>query len=279
MALMDQVALRYNRMSKTQQKIAHFLRGDRQCLLFEPLAVFALKSGCSESSVVRFAQFLGYSGYSAMQDEMRKELLCIVQDTPFTSGAAESDSVADPFLASAKISYDRIQATYARLDRAVFEKSCRLLMEADNVLIIGYMDGFGVGAQMLHMLDVIRDNVRLSRLLFETNEVNRHLNSDTVALFFSFAPHYKYTYQLLEQAKKKECVSILVTDSFVNPLAAMANHTLCAETHFDSETQCVDVTAPIHLVHRMVDYMAAHYKDRVAVHRSNSLRRFEEYLD
>jgi DNA-binding MurR/RpiR family transcriptional regulator len=279
MALMDQVALRYNRMSKTQQKIAHFLRESKQCLLFEPLAIFALKSGCSESSVVRFAQFLGYSGYSAMQNEMREELLCIVQDTAFTSGSARYDRAEDPFLVSAKASYDRIQATYARLDRSVFEKSCRILMEADNVLIIGYMDGFGVAAQMLHMLDVIRENVRLSRLLFETNEINRRLNSDTAALFFSFAPHYKYTYQLLGQAEQKECTSILITDSFVNPLAAMADYTLCVETQFDAETQCVDVAAPIHLIHRMIDYMASHYQKRIAAHRSNSLRRFEEYLD
>lgn len=275
MNTMERITAKYAVMTKSQRKIVHHMQRNGQDILFDSLASFSQKVGCSEASVVRFAQQLGYSGYTQLQKALSDELLARINHTPAPAAAGEA---RHPFLPLAEGAAQRIRAMYDELDMAEFDLFCRTLMEADSVLLLAYMDSFGVGAHALHLFDDVRSNVDFARLLFETNEVYRHIHKNATVLAVSFAPHYKPTYDLFKLAVQRGSTTLLITDSKLNPLAQMAAHTICAKPFFDAETNCMDISAPTHLVYSMARKMVLDYPEEVENYRKSSLKRFEEYL-
>lgn len=276
MSTMDRIAAEYDGMTRSQQKIVHFMQLNEHDMLVDPLAVISQKIGCSEATIVRFARQLGYSGYAQMQKALYEELIARVNQAP---APAAAPGAGNPFLPLANSAAQRIKAMYDELDTAEFDVFCRTLMDAESVLLIGYMDSFGVTAHALHLFDDIRSNVNFARLLFETNEVYRHIHKNATVLVISFAPHYKPTHDLLELAAQRGSTTLLITDSRLNPLARMAQHVVCAKPYFDAETKCMDVSAPAHLIYAMVRRMALDNPERVESYRKSSLKRFEEYIE
>jgi DNA-binding MurR/RpiR family transcriptional regulator len=269
--VLERMEKAYAGMSKGQRKIVHFLKAHPSDLAFDSLAAFSEKSGSSEATVVRFAHCLGYRGFTDMQREMQRALLKRTEP--------EAPRPAAPYRFRAEAACAAIHEVYAGLDREAFEKSCTLLMQAERVLIIGYMDAFGVAAQALHALDTIRPHVEFSRLLFETNGVFRHLHPGTAVLVVSFEPHYKFSYEMMEMANAKKCPIVLLSDSTLNPMALLADYVLCAEPVRGRGADLMDVSAPIHLLSMMAQHMADTWPGEVERHRASSLRRFEEYLE
>ncbi|HWQ59297.1 MAG TPA: MurR/RpiR family transcriptional regulator [Clostridia bacterium] len=276
MTLMDRIHTNYADMTKSQRKIVHFMQLNRQDMLFDSLAAFSGKVECSEATVVRFARQLGYSGYADMQDAMHGELLAQANRATSDARARKGESHFAPLVDGAA---QRIKAMYDELDMTEFEAVCRAVMEAENVLLVGYMDSFGTAAHALHLLDDIRPNVDFARLLLETNEVYRRIHKKTAMLVVSFAPHYTYTHTLLDLALQRGSTTLLITDSKLNSLARMASHVICAKPYFDSETKCMDVSAPVHLIYAMIRKMTLDYQEQVDNYRKSSLRRFEEYVE
>ncbi len=275
MDTMGRIAAEYGGMTKSQQKIVHFMQLNEYDMLVDPLAAISQKIGCSEATVVRFARLLGYSGYAEMQRALYDELLARMN----RSHSSPEEAMADnPYLPLASGGARRIRDMYGALDTAEFDVFCRVLMEAESVLLIGYMDSFGVAAHALHLFDDIRPNVDFARLLFETNEIYRHLHKNATVLVVSFAPHYKPTHDMLELAVQRGSTTLLITDSKLNPLAQMASHVICAKPFFDAETGCMDISAPVHLIYAMARKMALDNPVRVESYRKSSLRRFEEYI-
>jgi DNA-binding MurR/RpiR family transcriptional regulator len=268
-------------MSQANRKIAHYFQSAPRDALFDSLAVFSQKCGVSDATLVRFAYTLGYSGYSDLQRSLRDELVPLTfPATAASPKSAESAEAERNFLiGEADKAHRRMTDTYAELNRDLLDDVCRCLMEADSVLIVGYMNAFGVAAHMLHLMDTLRSNVFFARLLFETNEIHRHIHERATILFFSFEPHYKFTHQLIERAHEKGSDTILITDALLNPLAAHAKRVLCAKTYRDPQSGCMDVSAPIHLIYAMSRHMSAQYGDQIESYRKISLHRFEEFLD
>lgn len=275
MTVMERIDKEYSGMSRAQQKIVHYLQENQKDLLFDSLAAFSKKAGSSEATVVRFAYHLGYSGYTELQKSLQAELLCGTEDVK----NAEQPLDESPFAAFTDDACRRVKQTMDKLDTEELQKACDALMEAENVMIIGYLHSFGMAAQLFHMLDDVRPFVDFSRLLPDTYEVSRRMHKNAAVVVVSFTPHYRYSYDLIRRAAERQCKVILMTDNRLNPLAKYADHLLLAETFHDREAGCLDVTPAVHLAHMMIRCITASYPEQVARHQRTALKRFEEYLE
>lgn len=260
-------------MSKAHRKIAHFIGANRTDILFDSLLAFSEKASVSEATVVRFAQGLGYEGYSDLQRVLRDELF---SDETISNPGEEAKE--DPYAAIAEASSRSMRGMYKKLDPDRLSRVCDLLMTAESVLVIGYMEGFGIGAQAFHSLDSIRDNVLFSRLLFDTSEILRHINKSTAILAVSFEPHYKFTHTLLEKGKERSCEIILITDNLVNPLVPLADHVLRANVKQKKNSVLKDATAPMNLIYALTREMERKYPNIVSNRKKTTTRRYEEFL-
>ncbi len=275
MTVMERIDKEYSGMSRAQQKIVHYLQENQKDLLFDSLAAFSKKAGSSEATVVRFAYHLGYSGYTELQKSLQAELLCGTEDVKNTEQPLDES----PFAAFTDDACRRVKQTMDKLDTEELQKACDALMEAENVMIIGYLHSFGMAAQLFHMLDDVRPFVDFSRLLSDTYEVSRRMHKNAAVVVVSFAPHYRYSYDLIRRAAERQCKVILMTDNRLNPLAKYADHLLLAETFHDREAKCLDVTPAVHLAHMVIRCITASYPEQVARHQRTALKRFEEYLE
>lgn len=73
MTVIDQVRAHYAEMSPSEQRIAAHLMRHGSVLTFASASQVARMIGVSASSVVRFAQQLGYSGYVELQERWQQE--------------------------------------------------------------------------------------------------------------------------------------------------------------------------------------------------------------
>ena len=62
----------FNRLSKGQKLIAEFIMDNYDRAAFMTAAALGEASGVSESTVVRFANTLGYDGYRELQKELQE---------------------------------------------------------------------------------------------------------------------------------------------------------------------------------------------------------------
>lgn len=263
----------YDTMSKSHRKIAHYVQSHRTVFLFDSLATVSGKVGSSEATIVRFAQKLGYSGYSTFQDALRDELRKQAGPTQTDSAAAHAD-----FGGLAEEAGGRIDGLCQNIDADVFDNACELLMTAESVLVIGYMDAFGVAAQGFHLIDGIRANTNFCRILFEINEIYRHIHRNAAILVYSFAPHYKFTHELLQIAREKGSRVVLIADTPISPLSPLADYVLCAEVGREEGSVLVDVSAPAFLSYMLTRRMSEKYPEETAAFQAVTLRRYEEFL-
>ena len=69
----EQIARKREEMSKTQKKIADYILAHQVAASFHTVGRLAKETGVSEASVVRFANFLGFDGYTSFQKQMQEK--------------------------------------------------------------------------------------------------------------------------------------------------------------------------------------------------------------
>ena len=101
--------------------------------------------GVSESTVVRFANALGYSGYPKLQDalqEVIKNKLTTVQRVDMVK---EFNGVDTAILKKiVKSDMDNIKDTLEEIDEKAFEEAANRILKAKRIYIVGMRSSFTI---------------------------------------------------------------------------------------------------------------------------------------
>ena len=68
------ISAAYSGLTYSQRKVANYVQEKYEDVAFETLEKLAAKAGVSTTTVIRFSRALGYSGYSEMQEDIKKEI-------------------------------------------------------------------------------------------------------------------------------------------------------------------------------------------------------------
>ena len=180
-------------MSPGNKKIADYIYNNYNDVVFCTLAELAKLIGVSTTSIVRFSHLIGHSGYSDMLKSFQAE--------------RKASILAPQARLQNHENFDRVQA----------EKICEMLKTAKDVLVIGYMDAFGIAAELLHRLFISRENVHFARFILGWDDILNLMKEGTTAIVVSFTPHYIHTIDYVKTAKNRDCKIITLTDSKLNP--------------------------------------------------------------
>jgi DNA-binding MurR/RpiR family transcriptional regulator len=238
----------YPALSQSHRKIARFFSDHYGETLFLPLTLLAERIGTSPATIVRFSRAIGFSGYASMQKSIQSEAI-----------------VYKP-LEAAGVALENLEKMYRAIDMAQIARVSDALMNARDVLIIGYMDSFGTAAELLHRLYGLRDGVHFSRLLNDWNNILNLMNPETLILAVSFAPHYAYTHTCVSTAKARGSRVILVTDSLLNPLSGYADETLAFQLQrFGGEKGHgqLDLSPVSAFIQFLSRYLVEHYPEKL----------------
>ncbi len=120
--LMRLIQVKFQRLSKGQKLIAEYILNNYDKAAFMTAAKLGIAVGVSESTVVRFANELGFTGYPKLQkalQELIKNKLTTVQRLEL-SNEYISDSYALKGVLKADI--ENIRATLEKINSNVFEE-------------------------------------------------------------------------------------------------------------------------------------------------------------
>ncbi|WP_455537977.1 MurR/RpiR family transcriptional regulator [Terrisporobacter sp.] len=234
--LISIIQLRYPKMSKGQKLIAQYIIKNYDKVAFMTASKLGETVGVSESTVVRFANALGYLGYPKLQDalqELIKNKLTTVQRVEMSNeDYSDDETILSKVL---KSDIDNIRGTLEEIDPKAFKDASEKILKARKVYIVGMRSSHVIAQYLGFYLSLILDNVQVVRKdMGDIFEQIVRINEEDVIIAFSFPRYSKKSYQIVDYAKSKGAHVISITDSYFAPVACLSDNTLLVKSNMAS---------------------------------------------
>ncbi len=225
----------FDSLSRQLKLIARYVEQHRDHIGLDRIQDVALRCGVQPSAVIRFAKRFGFSGYTEMQRMFRDGIT--QQIAPSRNYQARIRSVIDAAqgqLSSADIADEFIGGSIAGMQEfkrdlhsTVFDDAVALLVAANTVWVVGSRRSFAVASYLTYALQHTDKRIELLSGLGGMHEGQmRSLRAGDVMVVVSFAPYAEESLQCARMAVARGGQLVAITDSELNPLAAMAAATL-----------------------------------------------------
>ena len=242
----------YSTLSKGQKKIANAVLYEYEKVAYLTAARLGDLVGVSESTVVRFADELGFEGYSQFQlavQELVRIKLTPNQRIEITKQRIGRGDVIDNVMES---DINKIKNTLEGLDRAAFSAAVDAILSAKNIYIMGARSSEPIARLLSYNLSLIFDNVKLvvPTSSAEVFEQMYSVTSDDVVISFSFPRYSSKMINGVRFARQKDAKVVAFTDSLVSPIAEFANCLLIAQS--DMASFMDSLVAPLSIINAIV---------------------------
>ena len=269
------VESRMSTFSKGQRLIAKYVIDNYDKAAYMTASKLGAEVNVSESTVVRFANELGFEGYPefqhSLQEYVRTRLTSFQRIEVTNNLLGDSDILTKVLVADS----DNIRHTLEGLDREDFDTSVDKIINAKNIYILGVRSSSYLAGFLSYNLNMIFDNVRLVQTTSgnEMFEQIMNIGAEDVMIGISFPRYSKRIINAVDYAKTKGANVIAISDSEFSPIAHQADHVLVAENEMVSFVD--SLAAPMSLINAIIVAIAKKKQDELSVR----LRRLEEIWD
>lgn len=206
-----------------QRIIADYLLEHLQTVPFLSVPELARRSGVSDATVVRFAQRIGYAGFS----ELKMELVELLQGRLANGRPAPAADDADVLEAVARLEIANVRRTIDSTHRESFRDVAEAVFSARHTFAFG----MGVSAHLadLACYALTQVGVRatpLSTRFSSPREQVVALRNGDLLLAFSFPPYSRPTLEMLGDAAGRGIATVAVCDRLTAPASQLARWTL-----------------------------------------------------
>ena len=233
--LISHIQSQYTRFSKGQKLISQYILKNYDKVAFMTACKLGEAVGVSESTVVRFANALGYSGYPKLQDalqEVIKNKLTTVQRVDMVKEFNDDSAILKKIV---KSDMDNIKDTLEEIDEKAFEEAANRILKAKRIYIVGMRSSFTIAQYLGFYLGIILDSVHVIRTdMGDAFEQVVKINEDDVLIAISFPRYSKKSYQIVSYAKEKGAHIVSLTDSPFAPVASFTDNLLLVKSNMVS---------------------------------------------
>ena len=233
--LISHIQSQYPRFSKGQKLIAQYILKNYDKVAFMTACKLGETVGVSESTVVRFANALGYSGYPKLQDalqELIKNKLTTVQRVDMVKEFNDDSAILKKIV---KSDIDNIKDTLDEIDEKAFEEASNRILKARRIYILGMRSSFTIAQYLGFYLCIILDSVHVIRTdMGDAFEQVVKINEDDVLIAISFPRYSTKSYQIVSYAKEKGAHIVSLTDSLFAPVASLTDNLLLVKSNMVS---------------------------------------------
>jgi len=249
--LMKIIQMKFPRLSKGQKLIAEFILKHYDKAAFMTAAKLGHSVGVSESTVVRFANELGYSGYPKLQkalQELIKTKLTTVQRIEISRDFISEQTVLENVL---RADIDNIRSTLEKINNDTFEEVVNKILQARKIYILGLRSSTTLANFLGFYLNLILDNVRVvSYGVSDIFEQLLRINNEDLFIAIGFPRYSSRTVEALKYAKNNGATTVAITDSLLSPLVTYGNYTLLAQSNMASFVD--SLVAPMSLINALI---------------------------
>ncbi|MDD6848017.1 MAG: MurR/RpiR family transcriptional regulator [Oscillospiraceae bacterium] len=261
--LLTRIEMNMNTFSKGQKRIANYIEEHYDTAAFMTAAKLGKTVGVSESTVVRFANELGYEGYPKLQkamQEMIRDKLTSVQRIDVTTTRIGNNHVLDAIMNQ---DIDKIRRTLEETSREDFEKAVQSIVKAKRIYIFGVRSTASLAQFLGYYFGLIFDNVRVITDTSKTHTYEQlfRIEKDDVMIGISFPRYSTMAVEAMSLARDRGANSIAITDSMVSPLVSAADEVLLARSDMASVVD--SLVAPLSLINALIVATVLEKKEEV----------------
>lgn len=217
----------YTKLSPAHRRVADYLLADGRRAALEPIATVAKNLRTSESTVVRFAQTLGYKGYPELRDQLRERFLATATslDRLAASGVGAKKprgAILERVLAE---DADSIMRTLAQIPAETFNAVVEAVVSARRTYVIGFRGSAGVALVLGMGLRIFLPETRVVAVnVGDTPEELLSLRKKDVVFVISYLRYAGQTLEILRFAREAGATTVAITDTPASPVARLADH-------------------------------------------------------
>ena len=238
--------------SKGQKRIANYIEEHYDKVAFMTASKLGATVGVSESTVVRFATEIGYSGYPQLQQamqEMIRNKLTSVQRMDVTSGRIGDSDVLD-FVFNQDI--DVIRRTMEETSHENFYRAVNAIVSSRKIYILAARSALALGTFLSYYFNMLFENVLLVQSTSEGEifEQMIHVDRQDTVIGISFPRYSRKIAKAMGFAQNRGAKVIAITDTSVSPVAEKADYLLLARSDIASIVD--SLCAPLSLINALI---------------------------
>jgi DNA-binding MurR/RpiR family transcriptional regulator len=271
----------YQRLPANQQRVADFILQQPHDLAFLATDSLSKALKVSKATIVRFAQNLGYRGFTQLQNEVLDAVQSTLRSPERYKISLGKISNEGTLTQVARHEVQNINRTVQYVDQEVFKSVIGILCGARKV----YTMGIGISSLLAQVLSYELNQVGIESQALESGTLRfvEHLalarRGDVIASF-SFPPYSKETIDAAKYARRRGLAVMTITDKLTSPITFHANLVLAVRTENMLHTNSISAISV--LINALVTEVALKNKSAVSKMFKEStqiLHQTDEYLE
>ena len=231
--LQDEIRRRYDTLSKRLKQVARYILDNSNSVAFDTVASIAQQADVPPSTLIRFANAFGFSGFNEMKQMFKQHLM--EETANYTERArlfrqTTTDDATPPETPTEILNMFTMVNTQALQQLAMqtsgddLQRAVALLAEAENIYVIGLRRSFSVASYLTYALRHLdRKAFLIDGLGGMFTEQLSLVGPKDVVVAVSFSPYAREVVKLVELGAQRKARQIAITDSQVSPLAAFSD--------------------------------------------------------
>jgi DNA-binding MurR/RpiR family transcriptional regulator len=221
-ALKSLILERKARLPKRLGQVAMFALDHPDDIAFGTVNSIALAAAVQPSTLVRFAQHLGFEGFSSLQALFRARLrdrrpdygdrLTALRRTPEQGASA----ILSGFTAAARRSLDTLETA---VDPMVFERAVAILASAETIYLVSKRRSYPIGSYMAYAFGKLGIRCQMAGSAAGLDDdILRFAGPGDAAFAVSFSPYASETVAQAKSLAARQIPVVSLTDSAFSPL-------------------------------------------------------------
>lgn len=245
------------KFSKGQRAIANYIIASYDKAAFMTASRLGTAVGVSESTVVRFAMELGFSGYPAMQKAMQEMVMNRLTATQRIEVANDRIGNQDVLSMVLQSDIEKLRQTAETVSRQDFKAAVDAVLAARRVFILGVRSTAPLANFLGYYLSQMLDTVHVVTTSGTSAVFEQIISVDErdAVIAFSFPRYSTSTAQGAQYCRGKGAKVIGITDTLTSPLGRNCEHVLLAKSDMISLVD--SLTAPMSIVNALIVAIAA----------------------
>jgi DNA-binding MurR/RpiR family transcriptional regulator len=193
----EKIIRKYQSLSPSFQKIADFILTDHQRASFMSASRLAKHLGVDVATVTRFAQQIGYDGYTQLIREIQEKVLEEMRAAraPLTE---RLEAAEGPFTHTLWRDWANLEKTIQNIPQEQVDQALAALRSARRIYLVSEGMGAGLASAMAHYLRMVKSEViALTQGPFELAVALKDLGPEDVVLGIGFTRYAYATAQAL----------------------------------------------------------------------------------
>ena len=232
LTLSAEIRQRFDEFSRSQKDVGQYIVDHLDEAAFQTAEELARRASTSSSTVVRFAQALGFEGFPELQASARDEYRRVRESAPSNGG---SDMLAPPlfpidqtdFEASLAADHTNLEDTARKIDRDEVAAAVELISRAERIVLCGtdQMAFFASYLRHLLMLLDLRCEVVASPSQESLARLGR-IDENTLVIGFSAGRPHPLVVRAMKLARHRKASTIAIADATLSEVAKLAGQRL-----------------------------------------------------